>query len=166
MGTKALLVPGFGERFFTLGLTSSDATAPVLTTTPFAASIQDTSVTTRTVIQETGFPATFYVVVLADGATAPSAAQIRAGTDSSDVAQPSNSTVFNEDGATVNTIVGGLTASTAYDVYYTARDAFDNDTTPGFYNVTTTAASSAEILALSSNLIHDLIAELTINQSS
>lgn len=166
MANKSLFIPGLGDRFYTQGFVTADATAPVLSTTPFAASIQDTSLTTRTVITETSFPSTFYVVVLPDGATAPSAAQIRAGTNNLDVAAPSGSSSFSTNGATVNVIVGGLTASTAYDVYYTARDAFDNDTTPGFYNVTTTAASSAEILAMCSDLSRDLIEDLAINLAS
>jgi hypothetical protein len=159
MTVRALLVPGLYTRHLSLGLQTSDATAPSFTVTPFASSIQDTSIQVRTTISEESFPATFYVVVLADGATAPSEAQIRAGTDSTDSAAPSGNQTYISDGATVSVVVGGLTAETAYDVYYTSRDAFDNDSTAAFFNVTTVAADTDTTLDLSSKLIRDVISQ-------
>jgi hypothetical protein len=101
-----------------------DVTAPTWTATwPQATQLTPTSITVRAQTNETG---TAYYVVLADGATAPSAAQVQAGTDNTDTP----AIAFGNFALTANTEatapVTGLTADTAYDVYLVAEDAVSN----------------------------------------
>ncbi len=84
-----------------------------------------TGVTVRAQIDEAG---TVYYVVLADGSTAPSPAQIKAGTDASDGALPANrfgniTMVANTEN---NAAITGLTAATSYDIYFIAEDTVPN----------------------------------------
>jgi len=111
-----------------------DITAPDwIATWPQAEQLSPTSITVRAQTNETG---TAYYVVLADGATAPSAAQVKAGNDSSN----SPATVAGNLALTANTEatgpVTGLTADTSYDVYFIAEDAVPNlQATPVLINV-------------------------------
>lgn len=157
--TASLLQTGFGPRYFTLGLVTADAVAPSFSVTPFATGIQSTTIQIRFTATDVSFPGTFYVVAVPDAATAPSVAQIQAGTDAADSAAPSNSRTITTSGQSYNITLGGLTAETAYDVYYTADDSFGNDSTPAKIDVTTTAVSSATILMISSDVSRELISQ-------
>ncbi|MCX7920965.1 MAG: S-layer homology domain-containing protein [Clostridia bacterium] len=69
-----------------------------------------------------------YFVVLAGGASAPTAAQVKAGTNASNVAQPTNMkgniTLIADNQATITII--GLTQITTYDIYVAAEDTAGN----------------------------------------
>jgi hypothetical protein len=69
---------------------------------------------------------TAYFVVLADGAAAPSAAQVKAGTDASDAAALASDSIVLGANAEGTDAFGGLSANTAYDVYFVAEDLATN----------------------------------------
>ena len=107
----------------TIGTAGSgpDTTSPAwIATWPQANPLSPTSLIARAKINEAG---TAYYVVLADGAAAPSAAQVKAGTDStgSPALAAGNLTLAATTEAT--TPVAGLSPSTAYDVWFVAQDA-------------------------------------------
>ena len=127
----AFLKPGFtnivdaGGKVIAGGLNGADHTADVKAptfenSTPSASSIAQTGFTLGTDIDEAG---TIYYVVVADGATAPSSAEVKAGTASGGgSAVTSGNAAVSSGGFTNNFSVTGLTASTAYDVYVVAQD--------------------------------------------
>jgi hypothetical protein len=86
-------------------------------------------------------PVTLYLVAVGNAAAAPSAAQVMAGTDSADAPAP-NANNSADSGEFVAATIAGLTASTAYDVYYTFGDAYDNLTAAAKLDISTTAAPS------------------------
>ncbi|AUC86356.1 hypothetical protein CW731_14190 [Polaribacter sp. ALD11] len=101
-------------------------TAPVFeNSTPVATSITSMGFTLETDINEAG---TIYYVVLADGATAPTAAEVKAGTGNAgaSVVTSGNATV-NTGGFTNDFIITNLTENTTYNVYVAAED---DETTP------------------------------------
>ena len=120
-------------------VTAGDAVAPVFTFGPSNGSTGDTFIGVQATVTDDNPTITFYGVVLADAATAPSAAQIAAGTDSTDAAVTNDNASTEVSGSTLSLSFGGLTAETAYDVYYVAKDLFDNFTTPAKLDITTTA---------------------------
>jgi hypothetical protein len=93
-------------------------------------------------------PGTTYFVVLASGATSPTAAQIKAGQDSNGTA-----VAANEKGAITNTLganeyvsaVTGLASNTTYDIYFVAEGAsgVSLQATPQKVTVTTTGSAVA-----------------------
>ncbi|MBR7889685.1 DUF4347 domain-containing protein [Marinomonas sp. A79] len=112
----------------TLGFTTGagvDSTAPTFDTTPATSNISTTTFDLTTDINEAG---NLYYVVVADGAQAPTAAQVKAGVSYGDnngrgaaVITSGSATVSS--GAFSNTFnVTGLTASTSYDIYVVAED--------------------------------------------
>ncbi|GGG91284.1 hypothetical protein GCM10011416_04860 [Polaribacter pacificus] len=105
--------PGLAANF--------DIIAPVFETSkPATASITTTGFTLETDIDEAG---TIYYVVLADGATAPTAAEVKAGTGNGGASVvASGNTTVTSGGFTHNFSVTGLTEGTAYDVYVVAQD--------------------------------------------
>jgi hypothetical protein len=111
-----------------------DTTAPEwIATWPQADPLSSTSLTVRAKTNETG---TAYYVVLADGATAPSAAQVKAGTDSSNAAATAAGSLAITANTEASGPVTGLTADTSYDVYFVAEDAVPNlQATPVLVNV-------------------------------
>ncbi len=68
-----------------------------------------------------------YYVVVADNDGDPSVAQVKAGQDSGGSAALKSGTITLTANTESNAVVGGLSASTAYDVYLVARDDFNND---------------------------------------
>ncbi|MGY6648172.1 Ig-like domain-containing protein [Wenyingzhuangia sp. IMCC45574] len=97
-------------------LTTLDVTAPIFeNSTPIASNITGTAFTLETDIDEVG---TVYYVVLADGATIPTAAEVKAGT----TAITSGHTTVNSGDFTSNINITGLSSETAYDVYVVAED--------------------------------------------
>lgn len=118
---------------------SEDTTAPVFAETyPSISDIVADGFTVNGQIDEDG---TMYFVVLPDSATAPTAAQIKAGQDSTGTDVPAGYSGSVELIADVagSATASGLTSSTAYDVYVVAEDAFGNLTSPVKLDVTTTA---------------------------
>jgi hypothetical protein len=142
MSVAALFLPGLYGGHISTGLQSGDAVAPVYTVGPTAGAVGDTYLQITATITDTTPPITFYGVVVADAAGAPSAAQIKAGTDSADSAAPSNSVLSVTSGDTFSLQFAGLTAATAYDVYYVASDSFSNDATPAKLDMTTAAVET------------------------
>jgi Zn-dependent metalloprotease/methionine-rich copper-binding protein CopC len=101
--------------------TEADTTAPVNTSGwPKADTATTDGFTVRAKTNEAG---TAYYVVLADGATAPTAAEVKAATGSGGAAalKTGNFALTADTEATAT--VTGLTSSTAYDVYVVAQDA-------------------------------------------
>ena len=138
---------GYGIIFDDIYLTnihlSSDTTPPTFDVTPATSNVTATTVDLSASLDEAG--KIYYVVVL-NGATAPSVAQILAGQDSSGSAalKSGNSDVTSSpfDG-TFN--ITGLTANTAYDIYVVGQD---NAGTP---NVMTTASNITHIVTYPSS---------------
>lgn len=103
---------------------TSDNTAPTFTATyPKTAGVASSSFNLLTNINEAGKT---YFVVLPDNATAPTAAQVKAGQNGAGTAVAANrqGVINNVAGATeYSANVGGLTQATSYDVYVVAEDA-------------------------------------------
>ncbi|WP_188597675.1 MBG domain-containing protein, partial [Polaribacter pacificus] len=102
-------------------ITVVDTTPPVFeNSTPNASSVAQTSFTLNTDIDGAG---TIYYVVVSDGATAPTAAEVKAGTASGGgSAITHGNAAVSAGGFTNDFSVAGLTANTAYDVYVVAQD--------------------------------------------
>lgn len=118
--------------------TLADNTAPTWTATyPKAANIANTQFDLLTNLNEAGV---MYYVVLQDGKTAPSVAQVKAFTDGTDAAAYKWGTQIITAGTTefVKTI-SGMADGATYDVYVVAED---DETVP---NVQTTVASVLDI---------------------
>ncbi|MBE9468303.1 MAG: DUF5018 domain-containing protein [Bacteroidetes bacterium] len=91
-----------------------EATAPIFVTDyPKSANITKTSCDVLVQLDEIG---TAYYLKLDDGATAPDVATVKAGT-------AINITAANTDATAT---ISGLTAATAYDIYFVAEDAYSN----------------------------------------
>jgi uncharacterized protein YlzI (FlbEa/FlbD family) len=118
----------------------ADTTPPVFENSkPAASSIVQTSLTLETDIDEAG---TIYYVIVPNGATAPTSAEVKAGTGNGGSGQiTSGNAAVNTGGFTNNFAVTGLTAGTAYDVYVVAQDDEGTpnlQTSPTKVDVTTT----------------------------
>lgn len=108
----------------TLQLAATDSSAPNFeNSTPVISNLASTSLTLNTDLDEDGI---VYYVLLADGATAPSVAEVKAGTGDGGAAA-----IDFDSGSTTATVknfnITGLTASTGYDIYIVAED---DETTP------------------------------------
>ncbi|WP_303318664.1 Calx-beta domain-containing protein [Flavivirga abyssicola] len=135
----------------TTASTVSDTTAPVFeNSTPSQSSVDQTTFTLETDIDEAG---TIYYVVVANGASAPNAAQVKAGTDAGNAAPVNNgSAAVNTGGFTNDFSVTGLTAGTAYDVYVVAEDTSANlQTNPTKIDVTTNSIPVVAFTSTSSS---------------
>ncbi|WP_422089578.1 Ig-like domain-containing protein [Tenacibaculum ovolyticum] len=127
-----------------------DATAPVFeNSTPSVASIAGTSFTLNTDINEGG---TIYYVIVVNGASVPTSAEIKAGTASGGgVAIKSANAVVNSGGFTNAFSVTGLTSETAYDVYVVAEDDAGSpnlQTSPTKVDVTTADVTAPRITSI------------------
>jgi uncharacterized repeat protein (TIGR02543 family) len=97
-----------------------DTTAPTNTSGwPKADTATSDGFTVRAKINEAG---TAYYVVVADGATAPSVAQVKAGQNSGGSAALKSGSITLSANTEGTAAVTGLSASTAYDVYVVAQD--------------------------------------------
>jgi len=111
---------------FVINATEIDLDAPTWTSGyPALSNIAPTS---AGLVVNTNEPGKAYYVVLPNGATAPTSAQVKAGTDATDtpVAIKGNVTISSAI-TDFTTTISGLTASTDYDVYVVAED---DETTP------------------------------------
>lgn len=138
----AVVVELYGNAL-THGLQTSDATAPVFSAGPTANVVTASSVNVTATITDATPPVVFYAVAVADAASAPSSAQIQAGTDAADSAAPSDNDTITVSGQAASLSIGGLSSGTAYDVYYVAVDDSGNDTTPAKLDITTTSPAAA-----------------------
>lgn len=102
-------------------ITVNDNVAPVFDeSTPSTANVNATSLDLSASLNEAG---TLYYVVVADGASAPSAAQVRAGQDAGGSAALKAGSAAVSSGAFTHTFnLTGLTAETAYDIYVVGED--------------------------------------------
>jgi hypothetical protein len=132
--------PAITSEFSTTA--AGDTTPPTFSAGPASANVSDTSFDITATLNENG---TVYAVVVADGASAPSSAEVKAGTGSGGSGQlATDSATDSGSGVTLN--LTGLTPSTAYDVYVVAED--DEGTpnlqaSPTLVNVTTTSGDVA-----------------------
>ncbi|GLQ30236.1 hypothetical protein GCM10007876_07140 [Litoribrevibacter albus] len=98
---------------------AGDTTAPTFqNSTPSVSSITLTGATVSVDLDEEG---TAYYVVVADGAGAPSASQVKAGQDSGGGAALKSGS-FATSGTTGSQAFSGLSSGTAYDLYVVAQD--------------------------------------------
>ena len=113
-----------------------DTTPPAWAATyPQVDTLTATGATARAQIDEAG---TAYFVVVADGAAAPSAAQVKAGNDAGDSAALASGSIALAAGTENTAAISGLTAGTAYDVYFVAEDGAPNlQVTPVKVDITT-----------------------------
>ncbi|MDT7833232.1 YDG domain-containing protein, partial [Flavobacteriaceae bacterium S356] len=132
---------------------AGDTTAPVFeNSTPSSSSVTQSGFTLGTDIDEGG---SIYYVVVADGASAPSSAEVKAGTASGGgSAVTSGNAAVSTGGFTNNFSVTGLTAGTAYDVYAVAEDDEGSpnlQASPTKIDVTTTSLIALTITGLTGN---------------
>ena len=146
----------------------ADMVAPIFDITPVAGSVTTSGFTPFASLNEAG---TVYYVVVPNGATAPNVAEVKAGTASGGgmVFASGNSTVGNGSFDTNFSSVTSLTASTAYDVYFVAKDAANNDQTSVTKVTVTTATPTATITSAtydaSTNVLTVTAANLTAGDS-
>ena len=108
--------------------TTADVTAPsFITSYPSSSSVLDFSFNVNVQLNEAG---TAYVVVLADGGSTPSSAQVKAGTDGTSTAALFSASVAVSAASTTATVsvISGVAAATAYDVWIVVQD--DESPTP------------------------------------
>ena len=134
---------------FTTGTPPADTTPPVFASgSPSTSGVTTSGFTLSSTINEVG---TTYYVVLPSGASAPSAAQVKAGQDQSGTVVAANlrGTITNGTANTAATAaVSGLSGSTTYDVYVVAEDGVPNlQTAPVKVTVTTTTPVSAPTIS-------------------
>lgn len=141
MSIAALVVNGLYNRHVVFGLRSGDADPPVYTSNPAAGSVGATYLQITATATDITEPITLYAVALANGATQPSAAQVIAGTDSTNAAAPAGQDSGNS-GIPITLSIAGLSATTAYDVFVVVEDGFANATTVTKVDITTAAAST------------------------
>ena len=112
-------IGGIYQESFTI--TVNDNVAPVFDeTTPSTANLAATTLDLTASLNEAG---TIYYVVVADGAGAPSAAQIKAGQNATGTAAFKSGNAGVAGGAFTHTFnLTGLTAETAYDIYVVGED--------------------------------------------
>ncbi|RNF75562.1 DUF4347 domain-containing protein, partial [Marinomonas rhizomae] len=145
---------------------AADTTAPTFDSTPAASNIADTTLDLATDINEAG---KVYYVVVADGAQAPTAAQVKAGVSYGDnngrgatVVTSGNATVSSGDFS--NTFnVTGLTASTSYDIYVVAED---DEGTPNLQSSVTKVDATTIAPANQAPIISDAVANQTVDDNA
>ena len=105
----------------TASLTAADTTPPTFDVGPSVGSVTSSGFTPSASINEAG---KIYYVVVADGATAPSPAQVKAGQEATGSAAlaSASATVSSSPFTASFAAITSLSASTAYDVYFIAED--------------------------------------------
>ncbi|MGJ8682935.1 beta strand repeat-containing protein, partial [Paraglaciecola sp.] len=133
-----------------LSVTVVDNIAPVFDVTPSTSSITQVTFTLTTDVNEAG---TIYYVIVADGATAPTSTEVKAGTGSGGADQvTSGHDTVSSGGFANNFSVTGLTAGTAYDVYVVAEDISANlQANPTKIDVTTNSIPVVAFTSTSSS---------------
>ena len=117
------------KSFRTLSL---DTTAPTfISNYPDKADVDLTSFALKVKINEAGKA---YYVVLADGATAPTSTEVKAGTGSGGATAIASGSITLSADTEGSATVSGLTAGTAYDVYLVAED---DESTPNVQSSST-----------------------------
>ncbi len=122
---------------------SADTTAPVYTVTPATTSVATTQIdTTATATDDLSSTVEHCGVVVADGATVPSAAQIMLGQDST--GSPATAADCNTvtSGSAAPLSFTGLSAGVPYDLHFTVEDAAANRATIESLDVTTATGNT------------------------
>jgi len=151
------------SRSFTMNAPAADATAPTFDVAPAVSSVTASGFTPTASIDEGG---TIYYVVVADGATAPSVAQVIAGQDSTGSAAlaSASAAVATSPYTSSFSAITSLSANTAYDVYFAAKDDESTAnvqasvtkvdvTTPSSTDTTAPTLSSAAISSSGTSLV-------------
>ncbi len=112
---------GAGLESTAVSVTPTDTTASTFDVAPSVGSVTSSGFTPSASIDEAG---KIYYVVVADGATAPSASQVKAGIDYSGVTvlASANATVSSSPFTSSFSAITSLSDNTAYDVYFVAED--------------------------------------------
>ena len=128
------------------GLMGSASTPPVWASTyPKAGTVAGT---TAEILAQTDQDGTAYYVTLADGATAPSSAEVKAGTGASGATAVDSGSVALTADTEASVISTGLTSETAYDIYVVAENGpADLQASPSLINVTTTDVTAPSWIA-------------------
>ena len=119
-----------------------DTTPPTFDVAPAAGSLSTSGFTPSASLNESG---TLYYAVVASGETAPSVAQVKLGQNASSAAAlaSGNSAAITGNFDASFSAISSLSSNTAYDVYFVAKDAANNDQTSVTKVVVTTAATTA-----------------------
>ena len=126
-----------GSGTLTVGA-AVDTTPPVwIATYPKVGSVTSTSFNALAETDENG---NAYFVVIADGATAPTSAQVKLGQDSTSGAALKSGSMALTANVESSSTVTGLTSSTNYDVYFVADDVPNLQVTPFKVDVLTLSA--------------------------
>lgn len=153
-----------GSFDVTRSVTFEDTTAPTFDVAPSVESVTSSGFTPAASIDEAG---KIYYVVVADGASAPSAAQVKAGqnaTGSAAVAADS-ATVSSSSFTSSFSAITSLSENTAYDVYFVAED--DEGTSNLQSSVTKVDVTTADVSAAPTSLsITPGSTELTVTFSA
>ncbi len=113
-----------------------DQTAPVFENS--APSVSSATAAGATLSVDLDEESTVYYVVLDDGASTPSAAQVEAGQDAGGNSASVKGS-FSTTGTTANRVISGLEDGTDYNVHLVAKDAVGNhQSSPTLVNLTTT----------------------------
>ena len=121
-GLSTQITNGAWSANFTIG--AGDSTAPTFDVAPATSSVNTTGFTATSSLNKSG---TVYYVVVADGATAPTAAEVVAGTASgSGAALKSGNGLANTGPFDSSSAITGLKSGTAYDLYMVGKDAANN----------------------------------------
>jgi len=131
-----------GISFVSAVQVAADTTAPIFeSSTPSIGTITGTGATLSVDLDEDG---TVYYVVVTDGASAPSAAEVKAGTGNGGSGQLAVGN-FTTTTTTGSQAFIGLSGSTAYDIYVVAQD---DEATPNLQaSVTKVDFSTADVTA-------------------
>ena len=140
--------------------TSTDSTAPTFSVNPAFDSANGLTVTCdATASDESASVVDHFAVLVADGAAAPSSAQVIAGQDSTgSAAIDAANTTGISNGVEAQLQLDGAAYLTNYDVYWVARDPSGNATSPIKVDVATTAAPRIVTPAASSGVPGAIIA--------
>ncbi|MBP7337271.1 DUF4347 domain-containing protein, partial [Niveispirillum sp.] len=133
----------------TVSASSGDTTPPTFDVAPSVGSATSSGFTPSASLDEAG---TVYYVVVANNAGAPTAAQVKAGQDSTGATalKSGNSSATTGSFDSSFSAITGLTAGTDYDVYFVAEDSATNlMTTPVKVDASTSAGASGTTPTLS-----------------
>ncbi|MCK7659318.1 beta strand repeat-containing protein, partial [Shewanella sp. JNE4-2] len=127
------------SRTASVVLASADVAPSFQNSTPSLSNINSAGATLTVRLDEAG---TAFFVVVADGAAAPSSAQVVAGQNNSGAAALASGSInVASAGVDYTGVISGLASSTNYDVYVVARDAALNvQASPSLVNLLTEAA--------------------------
>jgi len=132
---------------------ATDTTPPTFTSGPASANLAQTAFDVQATMDETG---AMYAVALASGATAPTSAEVKAGTGSGGAAAVATGSTAATAATQATISLTGFTAGTAYDVYVVGEDAVPNlQASPTLVSVTTLATPHAVFSIAGNNQLVD-----------